>query len=61
VPTITFDGIDDGVRPPADASVHAARFTGPRSHRLQPGVGHNLPQEAPKLFADAVMELLRMA
>lgn len=57
VPTITFDGIDDGVREPADASAHAAKFTGQRSHRLVPGVGHNMPQEVPRLFADAVLEL----
>jgi pimeloyl-ACP methyl ester carboxylesterase len=58
VPTITFDGIDDGVRPPADASAHAQHFSGPRSHRLVPGAGHNLPQEAPRIFADAVLELV---
>ncbi|MGF6345410.1 alpha/beta fold hydrolase [Variovorax sp. W2I14] len=58
VPAITFDGIDDGVRPPADASAHANRFSGPRSHRLVPGAGHNLPQEAPRTFADAVLELV---
>ena len=58
VPAITFDGIDDGVRPPADASAHARRFSGPRSHRLVPGAGHNLPQEAPRIFADAVLELV---
>ena len=58
VPSITFDGEDDGVRPPADASQHADRFTGPRSHRIVPGAGHNLPQEKPQLFADAVMELV---
>jgi pimeloyl-ACP methyl ester carboxylesterase len=61
VPAITFDGIDDGVRPPADASAHAPRFSGPRSHRLVPGAGHNLPQEAPRAFADAVLELVRGA
>lgn len=59
VPSITFDGIDDGVRPPAEASAHAAQFTGPRSHRLVPGAGHNLPQEAPQTFANAVLELVR--
>jgi pimeloyl-ACP methyl ester carboxylesterase len=59
VPTITFDGLDDGVRPPADASQHAARFIGRRQHRWVPGVGHNLPQEAPQVFADALMELVR--
>ncbi|MDB5900893.1 MAG: alpha/beta hydrolase [Ramlibacter sp.] len=58
VPTVTFDGLDDGVRPPAEASVHAHRFSGPRSHRLVPGVGHNMPQELPRLFAAAVLELL---
>jgi len=60
VPSITFDGADDGVRPPADAAQHAAHFSGWRSHRLVPGVGHNLPQERPQVFADAVIELVRM-
>ncbi len=59
VPTITFDGADDGVRPPAPATQHGHRFTGARSHRLVPGVGHNMPQEVPQVFADAVMELVR--
>jgi pimeloyl-ACP methyl ester carboxylesterase len=59
VPTITFDGGDDGVRPPADAAAHAHRFSGPRSHRIVAGVGHNMPQETPRVFADAVLELLR--
>jgi pimeloyl-ACP methyl ester carboxylesterase len=59
VPTITFDGADDGVRPPAEAAQHARRFTGPREHRVVPGVGHNMPQEVPRVFSDAVMELVR--
>ncbi|WP_374663220.1 alpha/beta fold hydrolase [Ramlibacter sp.] len=58
VPTITFDGEDDGVRPPSPASAHAARFTGPREHHIVPGAGHNLPQEKPALFAQAVLRLL---
>ncbi len=58
VPAITFDGADDGVRPPAEASAHAHRFTGPRSHRVVPGAGHNMPQEVPRVFADAVLELI---
>ena len=61
VPTISFDGTDDGVRPPADAAHDAQRFTGPRSHRIVPGVGHNMPQETPRVFADAVLELVRGA
>lgn len=59
VPAITFDGVDDGVREPAAAGAHAHRFTGRRSHRIVPGVGHNMPQEAPQQFADAVLELVR--
>jgi len=59
VPTITFDGADDGVREPAPATAHARFFAGPRSHRIVPGVGHNMPQEAPGIFADAVLELVR--
>jgi pimeloyl-ACP methyl ester carboxylesterase len=58
VPAITFDGADDGVRPASEAAAHAHRFTGPRSHRILPGVGHNMPQEVPRVFADAVLELL---
>lgn len=59
VPSITFDGADDGVRPPAPAAQHARQFAGPRSHRIVPGAGHNLPQEKPQLFADAVLELVQ--
>jgi pimeloyl-ACP methyl ester carboxylesterase len=61
VPTITFDGADDGVRPPAPAAANARHFSGPRSHRLVPGVGHNMPQEVPQVFADAVLELVQGA
>jgi len=61
VPSITFDGTDDGVRPPAQASAAAHRFTGPRSHRIVAGAGHNLPQEKPEVFAQAVLELVQAA
>ena len=58
VPSITFDGLDDGVHPPAEAAAHARRFAGSRAHRWVPGVGHNMPQEVPQVFADAVLELV---
>jgi pimeloyl-ACP methyl ester carboxylesterase len=58
VPAITLDGDADGVTPATDGSAHAARFTGGRVHRIVPGVGHNLPQEAPEAFAAAVLELV---
>jgi pimeloyl-ACP methyl ester carboxylesterase len=57
VPTITLDGKADGVVPANDGKASAARFTGPRAHRVIENAGHNLPEEAPKEFADAVWEL----
>jgi pimeloyl-ACP methyl ester carboxylesterase len=59
VPTITLDGAGDGVVPATDGTSSAAKFTGPRSHRVIPRAGHNLPQEEPEAFADAVMELVK--
>jgi len=60
VPTITLDGADDGVRPPSPASTHARHFTGTREHHVVPGAGHNLPQEKPAVFSQAVLRLVRM-
>lgn len=59
VPAITLDSTADGVVPATDGQASAVRFTGPRTYRQIPGVGHNLPQEAPDAFADAVTELVR--
>jgi pimeloyl-ACP methyl ester carboxylesterase len=56
VATIAIDGGGDGVQPPRAAS-QRGRFTGPFEHRVVPGVGHNLPQEAPQAFAEAVLAL----
>ncbi len=57
VPTITLEGDTNGA-PHPEPSTYAAKFTGPYSHRtIQGGVGHNLPQEAPDAFADAVRAL----
>ncbi len=58
VPAITLDGEGDGVAPATDGSAAAAKFTGPRTHRIIPRAGHNLPQEEPEAFAAAVMELI---
>lgn len=57
VPTITMDGSADGVVPATDGRSSASKFTGPRSHRVVERAGHNLPEEAPADFADAVWEL----
>ncbi len=58
VPTITLDGAGDAVMPPEGAVRHAVFFTGPYERRVIPSVGHNLPQEAPAEFAQAVLALL---
>jgi pimeloyl-ACP methyl ester carboxylesterase len=58
VPAITFDGADDGVMPVGGTASHARHFTGAHQHRVVPGAGHNLPQEKPQAFADAVLELV---
>jgi pimeloyl-ACP methyl ester carboxylesterase len=56
VPTITLEGDANGA-PHADPSSYARKFTGKYSQRvITGGIGHNLPQEAPKAFTDAVLE-----
>ena len=59
VPSVTLDGDKDGVLPASDGSASASKFTGRRIHRVVPGAGHNVPQEAPEVFAATVMELIR--
>jgi pimeloyl-ACP methyl ester carboxylesterase len=56
VPTITLEGDTNGApHPPAEA--YAKKFSGKYEHRLiRGGVGHNLPQEAPQAFAQAVVD-----
>lgn len=55
VPTITIDGEVDPFTPPGDGAAYRARFTGPYQHQTLQGIGHNVPQEAPGPFAQAVM------
>lgn len=56
VPTITMEGDANGA-PHPDPSVYAKKFSGRYDYRLiTGGVGHNLPQEAPKAFAKAVID-----
>jgi pimeloyl-ACP methyl ester carboxylesterase len=60
VPAITLDGDADGVAPPTDGAASAAKFSNRRAHRVIPHAGHNLPQETPEAFADAVIELVKI-
>ena len=60
VPTITMEGDANGAPHPQPAA-YRARFTGKYEHRtITGGIGHNLPQEAPKQFAQAVLDVAAM-
>jgi pimeloyl-ACP methyl ester carboxylesterase len=57
VPTITLEGDANGA-PHPDPSTYADKFSGEYSHRtIEGGIGHNLPQEAPEAFAQAVVDV----
>ncbi|MEX3942570.1 alpha/beta fold hydrolase [Paraburkholderia sp. BR10937] len=57
VPTITLDGDADGVQPPGARETSSKRFSGRHENRIVPNAGHNLPQEAPAIFAKAVLDV----
>jgi pimeloyl-ACP methyl ester carboxylesterase len=57
IPTITLEGDADGA-PHPDSAVYAKKFSGTYQHRLiKGGIGHNLPQEAPREFASAIIDV----
>ena len=57
VPTITLEGDENGA-PHPDPATYAGKYSGKYLHRLvKGGVGHNLPQEAPAAFAQAVIDV----
>jgi pimeloyl-ACP methyl ester carboxylesterase len=57
VPTITLEGDANGA-PHPDPSSYAKKFSGRYEHRtITGGIGHNLPQEAPQAFAEAVLDV----
>jgi pimeloyl-ACP methyl ester carboxylesterase len=59
VPTITLEGDANGA-PHPDPAAYAKKFTGAYEHRLiTGGIGHNLPQEAPEAFAEAIFAIDR--
>ena len=56
VPTITLEGDANGA-PHPDAGAYASKFTGKYEYRvIEGGIGHNLPQEAPQAFAEAIID-----
>jgi pimeloyl-ACP methyl ester carboxylesterase len=61
VPTITMEGDANGA-PHPQAAAYAKKFTGRYEHRtIEGGIGHNLPQEAPQAFAEAIVDVVAQA
>ncbi len=59
VPTITLEGDANGAFHP-DPSAYRGKFIGRYEHRdITGGIGHDLPQEAPQAFADAILDVAR--
>ena len=57
VPAITLEGDANGAPHPPEHS-YAKKYAGKYIHKsIRGGIGHNLPQEAPKIFADAIIEI----
>jgi pimeloyl-ACP methyl ester carboxylesterase len=60
VPTITLEGDANGA-PHPEPSAYAKKFSGKYEHRLiTGGIGHNLPQEAPQAFAQAIIDIAKL-
>lgn len=59
VPAVVLHGGSDGVSAPDGAERQRDRFTGTYVRRVLPGIGHNIPQEAPSEFAKAVLDVAR--
>jgi len=56
-PTFTLEGDGNGA-PHLEASAYAQKFSGKYEHRtIAGGIGHNLPQEAPQAFAQAIVDV----
>ncbi|MGW3115984.1 alpha/beta fold hydrolase [Streptomyces sp. NPDC001107] len=60
VPTITLDPEKDPFTLPGNGSMYRDKFIGKYEHRTLTGIGHNLPQEAPAAFAQAVVDADRL-
>jgi pimeloyl-ACP methyl ester carboxylesterase len=60
VPSVTLDGELDPFTPAGNGSAYRAKFTGRYAHHTLKGIGHNVPQEAPRAFARAVVEAGRL-
>jgi pimeloyl-ACP methyl ester carboxylesterase len=58
VRTVCLDGGGDGVMPLGGSERHQKFFSGPYERRVIPSVGHNVPQEAPREFAAAALDIL---
>jgi len=61
VPCFVLQGKDDGLTPPALEDVDCPHFKGQYERKIVGGAGHNLPQEAPDVFASAILALASLS
>jgi pimeloyl-ACP methyl ester carboxylesterase len=59
VPSITIASDFDGAN--ASGASYVKQFSGKYAHRIFPGIGHNIPQEDPRGFAQAVIDVAALA
>jgi pimeloyl-ACP methyl ester carboxylesterase len=59
VPTVNLHGGHDGISPVSEKDAQAKFFSGPYERRLLPGIGHNVPQEAPAATVAALRDLMK--
>lgn len=60
VPAVTLDPEFSPVIPPQNASFAARFFTGPRIHQIVRNTGENIPQQNPKVFAEAIFQVAQL-
>ena len=60
MPAITIDGDNDGVTGLSNITKIKQKFSSHIKHQVLPNVGHNVPQEDPKNFSRAVLEIKSM-
>ena len=59
-PTITIDGDNDGVTGLSDIAKIKQKFSSHLKHEILPNIGHNVPQEDPKNFSEAILHIIKI-
>ena len=60
MPAITIDGDNDGVTGLSDIAKIKKKFSSHLKHEILPNIGHNVPQEDPKNFSEAILHIMKI-